>query len=161
MCAEVVGQGPAGVLLDIECVEQKLDGHALTLARARFRTDADGEILNRLDLQLDFIPIVHVPNTINGAEHYGQSSLLSAAQLLDDLAAADTDSQRASATTGSPIIAQCATSLGRRLLQGLTHGGLRAGQHGPEPVDGLDWAVSTFGYDGRLLAEDGAGSRFR
>lgn len=89
---------------DLDQIDQTGDLDALSLSRARFRTNADGELLNRLDLQLDFIPVIHVPNTINGAEHYGQSSLLSAAQLLDDLAAADTDSQRASATTGSPII---------------------------------------------------------
>ncbi|WP_328769397.1 hypothetical protein [Streptomyces sp. NBC_00286] len=88
---------------DLDQLDQTGDIDALSLSRARFRTNADGELLNRLDLQLDFIPVIHVPNTINGAEHYGQSSLLSAAQLLDDLAAADTDSQRASATTGSPI----------------------------------------------------------
>ncbi|MGI5401908.1 hypothetical protein ACQEVG_21185 [Streptomyces sp. CA-135486] len=89
---------------DLDQIDRSGDIDALSLSRARFRTNADGEILHRLDLQLDFIPIVHVPNTINGAEHFGQSSLLSSAQLLDDLAAADTDSQRASATTGSPII---------------------------------------------------------
>ncbi|MER5223821.1 hypothetical protein [Streptomyces flaveus] len=89
---------------DLDQIDQTGDLDALSLARARFRTNTDGELLNRLDLQLDFIPVIHVPNTINGAEHYGQSSLLSTAQLLDDLAAADTDSQRASATTGSPII---------------------------------------------------------
>ncbi|MER6076970.1 hypothetical protein [Streptomyces sp. NPDC001833] len=89
---------------DLDQLDRTDDIDTLSLARARFRTNADGEMLNRLDLQLDFIPLVHVPNTINGAEHYGESSLLSAAQLLDDLAAADTDSQRASATTGSPII---------------------------------------------------------
>lgn len=27
LCAEVVGQGPGGVLLDVECVEQGLDVH--------------------------------------------------------------------------------------------------------------------------------------
>ncbi|WP_438491806.1 hypothetical protein [Streptomyces asiaticus] len=102
---------PSGVtcyLTDAEWDLDQLDRtgglDALSLACARFQTNADGEVLNRLDLQLDFIPVVHVPNTINGGEHFGQSSLLSAAQLLDDLAAADTDSQRASATTGSPII---------------------------------------------------------
>ncbi|MFI1733981.1 hypothetical protein ACH40E_33165 [Streptomyces acidicola] len=89
---------------DLDQVDRTGDLDALSLARARFRTNADGEVLNRLDLQLDFVPVVHVPNTINGGDHFGQSSLLSAAQLLDDLAAADTDSQRASATTGSPII---------------------------------------------------------
>ncbi|GAA1428390.1 hypothetical protein GCM10009601_41490 [Streptomyces thermospinosisporus] len=70
---------------DLDQVDRTGDIDALSLSRARFRTNADGQILNRLDLQLDFIPLVHVPNTINGAEHYGQSSLLSAAQLLDDL----------------------------------------------------------------------------
>lgn len=89
---------------DLDQLDKTDDIDALSLARARFRTNADGEVLHRLDLQLDFVPVVHVPNTINGADHFGQSSLLSAAQLLDDLAAADTDSQRASATTGSPII---------------------------------------------------------
>ncbi|MEU3783443.1 hypothetical protein [Streptomyces sp900129855] len=89
---------------DLDEVDRTGDVDTLSLRRARFRGNADGALLNRLDLQLDFIPIVHVPNTINGAEHFGQSSLLSAAQLLDDLGAADTDSQRAAATTGSPII---------------------------------------------------------
>ncbi|MDI3417938.1 hypothetical protein [Streptomyces luteolus] len=89
---------------DLEHV-QRADGiDVLSLKHARFRTNADGDVLNRLDLRLDFLPIVHVPNTITGPEHFGQSSLLSAAQLLDDLGAADTDSQRAAATTGSPII---------------------------------------------------------
>ncbi|MFB6643127.1 hypothetical protein ACFCYF_38555 [Streptomyces chartreusis] len=89
---------------DLDQVDKTGDIDALSLSRARFCTNSDGEVLNRLDLQLDFIPIVHVPNTINGGEHFGQSSLLSAAQLLDDLGTADTDSQRAAATTGSPII---------------------------------------------------------
>ncbi|MBC9717853.1 hypothetical protein H9Y04_35510 [Streptomyces sp. TRM66268-LWL] len=89
---------------DLEHVNRAEGIDALSLKHARFRTNADGDLLNRLDLQLDFIPIVHVPNTITGPEHFGQSSLMTAAQLLDDLGAADTDSQRAAATTGSPII---------------------------------------------------------
>lgn len=89
---------------DLDQVDRAGEIDALSLRKARFRTNAEGEVLNRLDLQVDFIPIVHVPNTINGSEHFGQSSLLKIAQLLDDIGAADTDSQRASATTGSPII---------------------------------------------------------
>ncbi len=89
---------------DLEHVGRAGAIDALSPGRARFRTNADGEVLDRLDLHIDFIPIIHVPNTINGAEHFGQSTLLKATQLLDDLGAADTDSQRASATTGSPII---------------------------------------------------------
>lgn len=30
LCAEAVGQGPGGVLLDVERFEQRLDAHALT-----------------------------------------------------------------------------------------------------------------------------------
>lgn len=89
---------------DLDQVDRTSNVDSLSLRKARFHTNADGDVLDHLDLQLDFIPVVHVPNTINGAEHFGQSSLMKAAQLIDDLGAADTDSQRASATTGSPII---------------------------------------------------------
>lgn len=57
-----------------------------------------------LDLGIDFLPVVHVPNTPPGGDHYGQSSLARVLQLLDDIQNADTDAQAASATTGSPII---------------------------------------------------------
>ncbi|MGW1015232.1 hypothetical protein [Streptomyces niveus] len=89
---------------DLDQVDRIGDVDSLSLKRAWFHTNADGDVLDHLDLQLDFIPVIHVPNTINGAEHFGQSSLMKAAQLIDDLGAAETDSQRASATTGSPII---------------------------------------------------------
>ncbi|MFD8978698.1 hypothetical protein [Streptomyces sp. NPDC059564] len=81
---------------------QSLDD--LPLERARFRTRSDGEVLNRLDLRIDFIPLVHVSNTVADGEHFGQSSLASVMQVLDELAETDTDSARASATTGAPII---------------------------------------------------------
>ncbi|WP_330248581.1 MULTISPECIES: hypothetical protein [unclassified Streptomyces] len=49
---------------------------------------------------------MHVPNTIpDGGEHWGKSSLGTVLQLLDELAATDTDSASASATTGTPIVA--------------------------------------------------------
>lgn len=89
---------------DLDQIDRVGTIDALALSRARFRSNADGQLLDRLDLGIDFVPVIHVPNTINGAEHFGQSSLLKVTQLLDDLVAADTDSQRASATTGSPII---------------------------------------------------------
>ncbi|PCG85452.1 hypothetical protein CIB93_13940 [Streptomyces sp. WZ.A104] len=82
---------------------QSLDD--LPMDRARFRTRADGEVLHRLDLRLDFIPLVHITNTVAGEEHFGQSVLSRVMQALDELAESDTDSARASATTGAPIIA--------------------------------------------------------
>ncbi|WP_053914704.1 hypothetical protein VM636_17640 [Streptomyces sp. SCSIO 75703] len=46
---------------------------------ARFRTSADGDVLDHLDLEFDFIPLVHVPNTVSSVGHFGQSSLLALA----------------------------------------------------------------------------------
>lgn len=76
----------------------------LPLDRAIFHTNEDGELLDRLDLRIDFVPIVHIPNTPATLEHFGTSSISDVLQLFDDLAAADTDLQASSATTGTPPI---------------------------------------------------------
>lgn len=81
---------------------QSLD--ELPLDKAHFRTRQDGEVLDQLDLHLDFIPIIHISNTVADGEHFGQSVLAKVMQALDELAESDTDSARASATTGAPII---------------------------------------------------------
>lgn len=81
---------------------QSLD--ELPLDKATFRTRADGEVLYELDLQIDFLPVVHISNNIADGEHFGQSSLAKVMQVLDELAETDTDSAKASATTGAPII---------------------------------------------------------
>ena len=83
----------------------QVDVDSLPLDAATFATRGDGEVLDHLDLLLDFIPVVHLPNTVPPAEeHWGQSSLAKVLQVLDELAGSDTDSARASATTGSPPI---------------------------------------------------------
>lgn len=56
-------------------------------------------------LDIDFIPVVHVPNTISLQNHYGTSVMTHVLQILDDIQATDTDLQAAGATTGSPPIA--------------------------------------------------------
>lgn len=68
---------------------------------------ASAEVIeaDHVDLGIDFLPVVHLPNTPPGGEHYGQSSLARILQLIDDLQSADTDANAAAATTGSPIIA--------------------------------------------------------
>ncbi|MFF9787189.1 hypothetical protein [Streptomyces nigrescens] len=86
-------------------IKGPVDVDSLPLGKATFATRSDGEVLDRLDLLLDFIPVVHVANTVPPAEeHWGMSSLAKALQVFDELAGADTDSSRASATTGAPII---------------------------------------------------------
>lgn len=78
---------------------------------AEFQTDADGEI-NQRDLGIDFLPVVHVPNTVSILNHFGQSVLSKVLQVLDDLANADTDLSKAAATTGFPPVALKGASLG-------------------------------------------------
>ncbi len=77
----------------------------LPLHKAAFRGRPDGEVLDRLDLQVDFIPLIHITNTIpHSGDHWGKPTLATVLQALDELSATDTDASGASATTGSPII---------------------------------------------------------
>ncbi|WP_329126043.1 hypothetical protein [Streptomyces sp. NBC_01353] len=77
----------------------------LPMDKAHFATSPTGEVLDHLDLYVDFNPVIHVPNTVPAAEeHWGQSSLAKVLQVFDEISGTDTDSARASATTGSPII---------------------------------------------------------
>ncbi|MGA5637758.1 hypothetical protein ACPCTN_03255 [Streptomyces cinereoruber] len=79
--------------------------HDLPLHKATFRVRSDGEVLDRLDLRCDFIPLIHITNSIpNSGEHWGKPTIATVLQGLDELSATDTDSSGASATTGSPII---------------------------------------------------------
>ncbi|WP_328925596.1 hypothetical protein OG429_13680 [Streptomyces sp. NBC_00190] len=77
----------------------------LPLHKATFRARSDGEVLDRLDLQVDFIPLIHITNNIpHSGDHWGKPTLATVLQALDELSATDTDASAASATTGSPII---------------------------------------------------------
>ncbi|MFI2258926.1 hypothetical protein [Streptomyces tubercidicus] len=95
-------------LTDAEWLLEDLNGETLDrlpMSKASFRVGADGTELNRLDLMVDFVPVVHIANTIpDGGEHWGRSVLARVLQALDELAATDSDSSAASATTGTPII---------------------------------------------------------
>jgi hypothetical protein len=55
-------------------------------------------------LDIDFVPVVHFPNTVNIQGHFGTSVLANVLQILDDVQATDTDVQASAATTGSPPI---------------------------------------------------------
>ncbi|MFE7780593.1 hypothetical protein [Streptomyces nigrescens] len=95
-------------LTDAEWLLEDLNGETLDrlpMSKASFRLGEDGTELNQLDLMIDFVPVVHIANTIpDGGEHWGRSVLARVLQALDELAATDSDSSAASATTGTPII---------------------------------------------------------
>jgi hypothetical protein len=68
-------------------------------------TTEDGLEARDLDLGLDFIPVVHVPNTPASRTHFGQSALLVVAQLLDDIHRSDTNVQAAADLAAGPMVA--------------------------------------------------------
>lgn len=92
----------------------------LDITEATFARNEEGELLERFDLHLDFLPVIHVPNTPAGNEHFGESVLAPVLQVLDDVAASDTDGQSASATAGKPIIGLAGATVekGRQLKPG-------------------------------------------
>lgn len=76
-----------------------------TGAKAIWTLNEDGIPLRHLDLGIDFIPIIHVPNTPEDEEHFGSSALLKVAQLLDQIHASESDLGDTAATSGTPGIA--------------------------------------------------------
>lgn len=78
---------------------------ALSPARAVYAVNEEGVEINQLDLDQDYIPVVHVPNTPAIVELWGESALTRVAQVLDDLAATDTDTAVAGALVAAPPIA--------------------------------------------------------
>lgn len=84
------------------------DVERFPLSRATFAlTDtSDGPVnVDHLDLMIDFIPVVHVPNTVEIKDHFGEALVTSVAQILDDLARADTDASKAAQLAGVPMVA--------------------------------------------------------
>jgi len=80
------------------------DVHTLDERYATYLVRDDGEVLDHLDCRIDFLPVIHQPNTIPEDGHWGTSSLANPLQLIDEIQGTDTDSSEASALTGSPII---------------------------------------------------------
>lgn len=102
----------------LEDLERANDIDNLPMNKAAYAVRGDGEVLNALDLLIDFIPVIHLPNTVPAAEEYwGKASLASVLQVLDELAASDTDAARASATTGIPILSVSGLQDGRASVQ--------------------------------------------
>jgi hypothetical protein len=66
--------------------------------------DPKAVVQNRVDLHVDFVSVVHVPNDAAGRRHFGRSLLLRVSQILDELAETDTDLAATSADLGSPPV---------------------------------------------------------
>lgn len=60
-----------------------------------------GTILAEEDLLIDFIPVIHIPNTESG-EHFGAATPMIVAQILDDLSFSDTDLAQTAETSAAP-----------------------------------------------------------
>lgn len=102
----------------LEDLERTNDVDNLPMDKAMYAQRSDGEVLAGLDLMIDFIPVIHLPNTVPAAEeHWGKASLATVLQILDELAASDTDAARASATTGIPILSVSGLQDGRASVQ--------------------------------------------
>lgn len=77
---------------------------------ATWATTDDGHEAHLLDLGIDFIPVVHVPNTTASKLHYGVSALTLVAQLLDDIAGADSDNAAGARFAAGPAVALASDS---------------------------------------------------
>ena len=71
----------------------------------------DGQEFKDVNIGIDFIPVIHMPNTVAWEAHYGAAVIDKVLQILDDLADADTDLQIAAALAGFPPIAVSKTRL--------------------------------------------------
>jgi hypothetical protein len=82
------------------------DYDSLPVSKAHWYTNSDGVELDELDLKIDFIPVVHIPNTSSDEdEHFGQSSLATILQIIDEIQATDSDLAKGSSIAGFPPLA--------------------------------------------------------
>lgn len=79
------------------------DSLDLDPSQALYTLNEDGVPIDQLDLGIDFIPVVHLPNM--GGAPWGTSLLVNIAHVLDDLQIADTDASDAASVAGGPPIA--------------------------------------------------------
>lgn len=96
------------------------------LTRTAARTIlTDGDTNGWVDMAVDFIPVVHVPNDASTQRMFGKSLLLRVAQILDDVANNDTDLASASQQVAPAVV-----------TTGVAAGGLEGGP-------GAQWGMPT------------------
>ncbi len=92
----------------------------------------------RVDIGLDFIPIVHFPHTLSTTNHYGRSPITRHAQVFDQMSRADTGEALSAAFAAEPVT----------VLRGLAPGSYEENEDG---------TVGVPLYPGRALASDSSG----
>lgn len=109
-----------------------------------------------LDLGIDFIPVIHMPNSVAEQEHWGTSTLENVLQIFDDLQSTDTDLQASSATTGSPPIALNGATAPKDSEGHITSYGpgtvLETGDGTATVIDTSNSLLALTGYDDKLLS---------
>jgi hypothetical protein len=104
---EIEGEPPAPPLATETCLFTRgvweLEAH--TLSKVPDLSEGAALRLERTDLQCDFIPVIHVPNTPASRDHFGQGSRARGAQLLDDIGQLDTDLMETARLVAAPAIA--------------------------------------------------------
>ena len=111
------------------------DRDALDIERAATVTARD------FDLGIDFIPVIHRPNTPTGREHFGRALCDLAARAFDDLAMTDTLSMKAAQFLGRPAVWANGISVGTDsvVVPGHIHGlGENGTMHTLDLSAGLD-----------------------
>lgn len=71
---------------------------------AQWLPTEDGVDAYEVDLGIDFVPVVHLPNTPYSETHYGEAIVTRVAQLLDDIQASDSDLVKATNLAAVPIL---------------------------------------------------------
>lgn len=88
------------------------------------------EVMNRFPIAADYIPLVHMPNSLSKKTHFGRSSIARNGQLFDEIAATDGDESLASRWAGQPPVGVSGMAPGSEELD-LTPGkGVRLGENG-------------------------------
>lgn len=93
---------------------------------------ADGQLVDadRVPLNIDFIPVVHVPNTLNSSGHFGRPLLVRLCQLLDEIAGTDTDEALASRWAAQPPVALSGLEPGATTIDMTPGQGVKLGEGG-------------------------------
>lgn len=104
-----------------------------------------------LDLEIDFIPVIHMPNFPAENDIWGISSISTVMQILDDLASTDTDLAKASRITGSPPLAFKGGMIGSQTILTYGPGTAYTTENGVDMVDTSNSLKALIEHDKLML----------
>lgn len=104
-----------------------------------------------LDLEIDFIPVIHMPNFPAENEIWGLSSLSTVMQILDDLGMTDTDLAKSARLTASPPLAFKGGSIGSKEIQTYGPGTAYTTENGLDMIDTSNSLTALLAMEKSLL----------